>query len=360
MFGCGKILGVWRVFSKLSGEFGVNGSDVLILRGAEVLSLISGRELELMRIVETAYVLHAKGESSLPHSTFLHFPSNPKNRIIALPAYINLDAGVAGIKWISSFPGNIELGLERASAVLILNSTQTGRPESIIEGSIISAKRTAASAALATRHLWSGEESYSLGMIGCGLINFEISLFLLKVHRRIRTFVIFDNNIDHAHRFKEKCLASFENVEVKVVGHSDAVLESSPIISIATTAATPHISDLSACRAGSTLLHISLRDLTPQAILSGDNIVDDIDHVCRAQTSIHLAEQMVGDRSFIRGTLADVIGGAVTARSHDDRIAIFSPFGLGVLDIAVGRFVLDLAIKQGQGTLIESFLPSST
>ena len=89
--------------------------------------------------------------------------------------------------------------------------------------------------------------------------------------------------------------------------------------------------------------------------MSCDNIVDDVDHICRAQTSVHLAEQLVGNRDFIRGTLASVVRGVITPRIDDQKITVFSPFGLGVLDMAVGKFVIDRAAANGRGTVIEAF-----
>ncbi|HEU4712841.1 MAG TPA: 2,3-diaminopropionate biosynthesis protein SbnB [Pyrinomonadaceae bacterium] len=330
---------------------------MLILKGAEVQSLLATREAEVMDIVRRAYLAHAAGQSSLPHSNFLRFPEDPSSRIIALPAYLGAEFSVAGIKWISSFPRNLNHGADRASAVLILNSVETGHPVAVMESSIISAKRTAASAALAARYLQGASPATCAGLIGTGLISFEIARFLTVACPEIEKFVVFDIDAKRAEFFKQRVWETLERVDVEVVFEIGDVLSHCPLIAFATTAGVPHVADVSRCAPGSTILHISLRDLAPEITLSASNIVDDADHACRAQTSLHLAEQLAGSRDFIRGTLADVINGDVAPRTHDDEIVIFSPFGLGVLDIAVGSFVRDLALSTDLGMALNSFLP---
>lgn len=329
--------------------------DLLILSGREVLALLKGREHDILLAVEQAYQLHALGESSLPHSIFLRFADNPRNRIIALPAQLGGDFNLAGMKWISSFPGNIEHGLDRASAAMILNSTRNGRPIAFFEAAVISAKRTAASAALAARTLHRAAAPTSVGMVGTGVINFEVALFLKTVFPEIQTLLLFDLNGERATQFASKCRRSFEGLEVRKAGSVEEVLGSSSLVSFATTALSPHVADLSHCPRPSTILHVSLRDLTAEAILSCDNVVDDIDHVCRAETSVHLAEQATGNRDFIRCTLGDILLGKTAAGAGQDGTTIFSPFGLGILDLAVGKLVYDLAYQRHEGTIINSF-----
>ena len=188
-------------------------NDLLILGAQEVNRLLEGRELELIKVVQSAYETHGMKESSLPQSLFLRFPCNESDRIIALPAYLGGEFNIAGIKWISSFPGNLNIGLDRASAVLIINSLQTGRPEAIIEGSILSAKRTAASAALAAQSLYINETPENIGFIGCGLINFEIARFLLAVWPNTKKFTIYDVNPDRSGHFENRCLDAFPTIK---------------------------------------------------------------------------------------------------------------------------------------------------
>ena len=291
----------------------------------------------------------------------MRFPNNEKDRIIALPAYLGGSANIAGLKWIASFPGNLDLGMERASAVLILNSAQTGHAQAILESSTISAKRTAASAALAAKYL-RGDRSLdtvkTVGMIGTGLINFETVRFLLATHPAFKTLLIFDLSQERAEQFQRKCSELSTKLEVIIVTDPRTIYQSASVIALATTASKPHITDLADCRSDCIILHTSLRDLAPEIILSADNIVDDIDHVSRAETSIHLAEKQVGNRNFIRGTIGDIFNEVISPRI-DNKLQIFSPFGLGILDLALGQLACKLAKEQQQGTVIESFLPSS-
>ena len=296
--------------------------DILILKGSEINSLLAGQELRVIDIVRMAYEAHGRGESSLPHSTFLRFPDNPRDRIIALPAYLGGKCGLAGIKWVASFPGNLELGMDRASALVVLNSAQTGRPEAILEGSLISAKRTAASAALAAQWLHGGKKVNCVGLVGCGPINFEISRFLLAIFPEIKHLVIYDLDLARAEQFKRKCQETSGVLEVEIAKEAPAALACSSLISLATTASTPHIEDLSEVSPGS-----------------------------------HLAEQLTGNRGFLRCAIADVLVGKADSRRDAGSIVIFSPFGLGVLDLAVADFVRKLGLAQGKGTMIDSFLP---
>jgi N-[(2S)-2-amino-2-carboxyethyl]-L-glutamate dehydrogenase len=336
----------------------MNEGDLLILKGQEVRSLLAGREMEIIDAVKASYEAHAAGSASLPQSTFLRFPNDPRNRIIALPAYLGGEYDVAGIKWISSFPENINKGFERASAVVILNSAATGRPKAILEGAAISAKRTAASAVLAARHLHKKEPVLPVALVGCGVINFEITRSLLAVWPEARSLVVFETDMNRARQFRDKCKEEFGEIEVDIVPEIREALSNSSLISFATTAPEPHVFDLSLFAPGSVILHISLRDIAPGVILSCDNIVDDADHVCRAQTSVHLAEQQAGNRDFIRCTLADILMNKSPARIDESAVAIFSPFGLGILDLAVSKLAFDLALAEGCGMVAPSFCPT--
>ncbi|MFF9127524.1 2,3-diaminopropionate biosynthesis protein SbnB [Streptomyces sp. NPDC014889] len=315
----------------------------VVISGAQVQAATSAREEEITRIVRTAYELHGAGLTVNPDSYFLRFPDRPSSRIIALPASIGGEADVHGIKWISSFPENVTSGLPRASAVLILNDTETGYPFACLEASIISASRTAASAALAAVELGARRQDPSdvgrpirVGFFGTGLIARYIHTYLAGNGLIFSEVGVHDSVHEHAEGFRGY-LARTEKGHITVHDSPEDLIRSSDLIVFATVAGEPHVTDPSWFSHNPLVLHISLRDLAPEIVLSSYNVVDDVEHSMKANTSLHLTEQRVGNRDFVVGSLYDVLRGRTTPPS--DQPVVFSPFGLGVLDLAVARYV---------------------
>jgi N-[(2S)-2-amino-2-carboxyethyl]-L-glutamate dehydrogenase len=325
-----------------------------VIPGVQVQRVLQGRERETVELVEAAYRLHGAGDTVNPPSYFLRFPDRPSARIIALPASLGGEEPVDGLKWISSFPENVAAGIPRASAVLILNDPDTGFPYACLEASVISASRTAAVAAIAADRLSAGgARPGRVAFFGTGLIARYIHTFLAATGWSFEGIGIHDLSPDSAEGFRAYLERAGEAGPITVDDGPEGLIRSSDLVVFATTAATPHIHDPSWFGHNPLVLHVSLRDLAPEIVLASANIVDDVEHCLKAQTSPHLAEQLTGDREFVTGTLNDVIAGRVTVPR--DRPVVFSPFGLGVLDLAVGRHVYDRLARDGDLYIVDEF-----
>jgi N-[(2S)-2-amino-2-carboxyethyl]-L-glutamate dehydrogenase len=325
--------------------------EFCVIGGEVVRDVVVRRREEIVREVERTYLAHDDGESVNPDSYFLRFPEKPDSRIIALPAYLG-GLGVAGIKWIGSFPANIARGVPRASAVLVLNDYETGHPFAVIEASQISAARTAASAVLAAEVLTGARRARRLAVVGAGVIARNVFEFFAARQWVFDSAVAYDRIADYRDalvRYAGSALG------YRVTGASDltSTLDGADLVLFATTAAEPYVTDPDAFAPGTVVLNISLRDLSPQIIVGAYNVLDDVEHCLKANTSPHLAEQQYGHRGFITGTLAQVIRG--TARTGTDKPIVFSPFGLGVLDLSVGMLVYREAVESGGALDIPGF-----
>ena len=325
-----------------------------VVPGAQVQTALQGREKQLVELVEATYRLHAAGESVNPPSYFLRFPDRPSARIIALPASIGGQVRVDGLKWISSFPDNVAAGIPRASAVLILNDHDTGYPFACLESSIISATRTAASAALAADRLSQGRQRpLRVGFFGVGLIARYIHTFLAGTGWSFDEIGVFDLSAEHANGFAGYLRQAGATGEITVRDSAESLIRSSDLVIFATVAGEPHVHEVSWFEHNPLVLHVSLRDLAPEIILDSFNVVDDVEHCLKAHTSPHLAEILTGSRDFLDGTLNDVLTGQVAPPA--DKPVVFSPFGLGVLDLAVGKYVYDEIARSGQLHVIDDF-----
>ncbi|MFF1281903.1 2,3-diaminopropionate biosynthesis protein SbnB [Streptomyces sp. NPDC058299] len=327
-----------------------------VISGAQVHQVLDGAEGDVVSTVEAAYRLHGEARTVNPDSYFLRFPDRPSSRIIALPASVGGDVDVHGIKWISSFPENVAGGLPRASAVLVLNDADNGYPFACLESSIISAARTAASAALAADRISRarGTRPTRVGFIGTGLIARYLHTYLAATGFAFDTLGVHDLSAEHAEGFTGYLRrAARDAAEITVYDKAEDLIRSSDLVVFATVAGEPHVTDPGWFTHNPLVLHVSLRDLAPEVVLAAWNAVDDIEHCLKAGTSPHLAEQLTGNREFLAGTLYDVLTGAITPPA--DRPVVFSPFGLGVLDLAVAKYVYDRIRDTGELHTVPGF-----
>lgn len=327
--------------------------DFAVVGGEVARDIIAADRANIVSIVRRTYEALGGGQVVNPDSYFLRFPDRPNGRIIALPAYLGGEFDVAGIKWIASFPDNVAHGIPRASAVLILNDHDTGYPFACLEASIISAARTAASAVLGAEWLRGGlRQGATAAFIGNGIISRTIAEFFLATGWSFERVHLHDLSPGDSAAMAGR-LRELAGVEAVVVGSHAEAIRRSDLIVFATTAATPYVNDPDLFAHHPAVLNISLRDLGPEIILSSANIVDDVEHCLKANTSPHLAEQKVGHRDFIGGTLDELMRGAI--RLPSDRTRIFSPFGMGIFDLAVGLHVYRQATASGRALLIPGF-----
>lgn len=322
--------------------------DFSLLSGDSVRDLLAGRESDVVEWVRQTYLAHDEGKTVNPDSYFLRFPHKPEARIIALPAYLG-ESDLAGLKWIASFPGNVREGVARASAVLVLNDGRTGYPFALLEAAGISAARTAASAALAAKTLLVRKPA-TVGIVGGGVIARTICQYLAATGLSMGAVSCHDLDPDSAEALCAHLNGKYRAAAV-VTGLA-AALEADLVV-LATTAPKPYIVPELQLRPDQLVLNISLRDLPPQVLLGVNNVLDDVEHCLKADTSPHLAEQLTGGRDFVTGTLAGVMRGRSVP---DPAVAtVFSPFGLGVLDLAIGYQLYRLGQETGRLVRLPGF-----
>lgn len=323
-----------------------------VIQGKVVHDIISQESDRFFNVIKNTYLEHGNGNTVNPNSYFLRFPEKSNARIIALPAALCANHKIAGIKWIASNPDNITKGIPRASAVIILNDYETGYPFACIEAAIISSSRTAYSAVLAAEHLSPfNKKSKSLLIVGNGIIAEKILRTFLSRNWEFEVVKLYDKNIECAQKFKEH----FDNspYKIEVCPSLNEALSRSDLIVFTTTVSKPYVDDRQLFAHSPIILNISLRDIAPEVMFHAYNIVDDIEHVLSANTSPHLTLLQYSSKKFITGSIDKLLLNELEF-SHDKPI-IFSPMGMGVLDIAMAYEIYQIATQKKLGIKIDNF-----
>ena len=132
-----------------------------VIDGERVLAAVSPERAT--QAVREGFVRHARGEWTMPSKVYVSNP--PHGDFRAMPA---LGDGLAILKWVTSFPPNRERGLPVVVGTVLVSDATDGRWLALIDGTAVTALRTGASAAVATRTL-ARPGAETVGIIGCGL-----------------------------------------------------------------------------------------------------------------------------------------------------------------------------------------------
>jgi len=135
--------------------------ELAVLNHAAVLAAISPREA--IDRVRDGLVRHHAGDWAMPAKVYLDSPPNGDFR--AMPAR---GAGLALVKWVTSFPGNPARGLPTVTGVICVSDATNGEPLLLLDARSVTALRTGAVAAVAAQAL-AGTQARSVGIVGCGL-----------------------------------------------------------------------------------------------------------------------------------------------------------------------------------------------
>ncbi|NLE07890.1 MAG: ornithine cyclodeaminase family protein [Dehalococcoidales bacterium] len=309
--------------------------STLILDRKTVRSLLDMKDV--IRNVEDAFRMWGEGKGSMPPKAYL---TVEKGDFRAMPAAL---PGCAGMKWVNAHPNNRGHNLPSVMAVMIYNDPATGYPLAIMDATDLTAFRTGAAAAIASRYL-ARRDAKTLGIVGAGYQAYTQIL----AHAELFSFEavnVYDINPEAALNLS----AMLPQIDINVCSIEKAV--TSDIVCTLTPSRQPiirrewiingtHINAVGADAAGK-------QELEPQILKDAVVVVDDIRQATGGgEINVPITRGLFSAED-VRGTLADVILGRKQGRSGNSQITVFDSTGIAIEDIATARMVYERALQKG-------------
>lgn len=282
----------------------------------------------LIDALESAF----RGPCEVPER--LHFDIGGVGSLIIMPAwYLN---GFLGVKIVQVFPGNSNVGKPTVHGMYMLASADNGEVLSLIDAQELTARRTAATSALASRFL-SRESSRCLLVMGTGRLAFEV----ISAHATVRPIervLIWGRNRERASTLSHRVNQTLGLYAEPVDSLDRAVLQAD-IISTMTPAFAPILPGRD-IRPGT---HVDLiggytplmREADDDVVRSAKIYVDSMSSAVREAGDIASPlERGIINRSAIRGDLFALCTERAPKRSSEDDITVFKSVGLALEDLA--------------------------
>ena len=251
-----------------------------------------------------------------------------------MPAYLE-EMGSLSTKIVTVFQKNLEKGVPTIMAAVILNSSETGAPLAIMDGTFITAMRTGAVCGLATKYL-ARKNAKTAGIFGAG-VQARTQLLAVCTVRDIKRAFVHDVIEERAEEFAEEMS---QKLKIPIeVGEPEGIVKKADIITCATTAKVPFF-DGNLVKRGT---HLNLIGSFKPEVREVDDVVIKKSKLVVDQKSAALEE--AGDIiiplkegkitvEHIYAELGDLVTGTKPGRTSDSEITLFKSVGLGIQDCA--------------------------
>lgn len=328
--------------------------SALILDEAQVTEhLPMAQCIEAMAAVLAA---RARGEASMPLRQVVR-GAGAAGLLGLMPGHRGGEDPVYSLKAVCVFPGNPRLGLDAHQGIVALFDGETGRPTAILNGSAVTAIRTAAVTALATRVL-ARADVRSLAMIGSG-VQARAHLESLLLVRDFERVAIFSPTAANAERLAASSRERFPGGPAfAVAAGAREALEGADVVVLATNSATPVIerawvADGAHVNAiGSSVP--SAHELDVATLAASELFVDSRESVENeaGEYRLALSEGAIAPGHVV-AELGEVLIGERPGRSGESALTVFRSLGIAVEDLAAAELAVARARAAGAGVEAE-------
>jgi ornithine cyclodeaminase/alanine dehydrogenase-like protein (mu-crystallin family) len=327
----------------------------IVLSEKEVHELLTMREC--IGVMEEALAALQRGEVYQPLRQIVRAPG-AAGLLGMMPGYRGGAAPMYGIKEVCVFPGNPARGLDTHLGAVLLHSGETGELLAIASASAITAIRTAAVSAVATR-LLGREDAGILAIIGAG-VQARAHLRSIPLVRKIREVRICSKSRPGAERLAAEGL-DFDGVPraaIRVTDTVEAAIRGADIIVTATSSREPvlrreWVSDGAHINAvGSSIA--AARELDGATVAAASLFVDRRESTLNESGDYLFAlREGAIKEGHIRAEIGEVLLGHAPGREQSGQITIFKSLGLAIEDLASVAFLHEKATRLGVGTKVD-------
>lgn len=327
--------------------------EVTVLSGGEIETILNGNELDAIQIIEASFIKRLKGNVMLPDKISQIFEQETQKRINCMPASI-LDEKISGVKWVSVFPLNPEEGYANVTGQILLSELEHGYPLAFMDGTYLTAFRTAAVGAIASKYLGKAK-CENVGFIGAGQQARMHFRMIKLIHPEIRRCSVSSPKNETVTSFIKEMKASYSDVEFVncCFDCNKAVSDADIIVTATSTQADLLKADW--IKQGALYIHVGgWEDEFAVPELADKIICDEWEAVKhRAQTISRMYVLGRLKDADIYCDLGEIIAGNKAGRVDDEEFIYFNSVGLGFVDIYLAYKIYQSACKLGMGIKVK-------